>query len=83
MKAEGRKTPVPDYIVLCSDSMEWKTHAEVVASLGKSVLLIGASDDQFIERLRAKYNLSCEAQPEKGKVLLWNPERTGMDCQQE
>lgn len=80
MSAEGQKTPVPDYIVLCSDSMEWKTHAELVASLGRSVLLIGACDAEFIERLRAKYNLSCEAQGENGDVLLWDPKRAGLDC---
>lgn len=78
-----QKTPVPDYIVLCSDSMEWKAHAEVVASLGRSVLLIGACDDDFVERLRAKYNLCCEAQGKKGDVLLWNPAQTGFDCHQE
>lgn len=79
MKATAQ-SPTPDYIVLCSDSVDWKTHAELVASLGKSILLIGACDEAFIAALQKKHNLSCEIEPASNKILLWNPARAGLDC---
>lgn len=79
MKASG-KAPTPDYIVLCSETVDWKAHAEMVASLGKSILFIGANDDAFIARLRKKHGLSCEVETDSNNILLWNPKRTGIDC---
>lgn len=76
----GQQPPVPDYVVLCSDAMDWKAQAEMLASRGKTMLLIGACDDEFVATLRAKHNLSCHIHDSDNKMLLWDPRQTGFDC---
>jgi hypothetical protein len=65
--------PEPDYHILCSDTSEWKAPADVVASHGRSMLLLGIFDTPFIEKLTQKYGLKAEVDIIGDKVLLWSP----------
>jgi hypothetical protein len=50
------RTPEPEYLVICSEDVDWQTQVERVASFGRPMLLWGKTDADlaFVRDLMSK-----------------------------
>lgn len=64
--------PEPEYVVICSNTSEWKKQARMVAACAKSILLIGPCDLEFVHDLAGKYALQSRVDEVRGTALLWD-----------
>ena len=69
----SRKAPEPEYLVLCSSDVDWRSQAETVASFGRPMMVWGAADEDlnFVEALTTKHRLKSVIDRENRKYLLW------------
>jgi hypothetical protein len=69
----SRKAPEPDYVVLCSETVDWQRDAETVAACGYSMLVHGITnrDLDFVRQLVKKHHLQSAIDIRKHKYLVW------------
>lgn len=65
--------PEPEYVVICSSTLEWKRQARLVAAFAKSVLLVGADDVEFAKELAERFQLQIRIDEIRKTTLLWDP----------
>jgi hypothetical protein len=86
LSVPSRKAPEPEYVVLCSDSIEWRREADLIAATGHPMLLHCSSDRDadFAQQLRTKYTLKSSIDAGAKKFLLWKTRPTPLpdwrDC---
>lgn len=77
----SRKAPEPDYVVLCSEAVDWQGDAEMVAAAGFPMLVHGVTrrDLEFVRGLAKKHQLKSSMNLAKKQYLLWKTGSTASD----
>ena len=72
----SRKAPEPDYVVLCSEAVDWQRDAETVAERGFPMLVHGITDRDldFVRQLVRKHHLKSSLNLTTHEYLVWKTE---------
>ena len=69
----SRRAPEPEYVVLCSETVDWHSDAELLAACGRPMLLHGSTrrDLEFVRSLMKKHHLSSTLDLPRQRYLVW------------
>ena len=72
----SRRAPEPDYVVLCSETVDWQRDAEAVAACGFPMLVHGITDRDldFVRQLVKKHRLKSSINVATHEYLVWKPQ---------